>query len=198
MHTSKNRAKLNVSSRTDAARGVEGVDVGHRIRDIRKRLGISMTELAKKVGVSPVTMHRIETGKTSPSVALLAKIAYVLNYPLPSFFVNSSKRLVHVKADKQPSVSSRNLKLKLCAPKGLIDPDISITVGEAETGEFVSRHTNTGYELAYIIKGKCIFKYGNQEIELNEGDLIYFDARVPHSVVALERHKFFGIHFVKK
>jgi len=60
------------------------IDVGKRVREIRKNAGLSMKELAEKVGVSFLTIQRIETGKVSPSVALLSEIAYHLNYPLAS------------------------------------------------------------------------------------------------------------------
>lgn len=174
------------------------MEVGTRIRQIRKRLGITMKQLATKVGVSYLTIFRIETGKVSPSVALLTEIAFCLNYPISSFLIPHEKGIIHIKANEQPVIESHNLKLRLTAPKGVIDENISITVGKAEKGEFVSRHKNIGFELAYIIKGKCIFKYGDKEYELNEGDLLYFDAQVPHSVFALEPHEFFGINFIKK
>jgi len=45
-----------------------------------------MKELAKKVGVSTITIHRIEKGEVSPSVAVLSEIAHQLNYPITSFF----------------------------------------------------------------------------------------------------------------
>jgi transcriptional regulator with XRE-family HTH domain len=176
-------------------RTVNGMEVGGRIRHIRKRLGISMKQLATKVGVSYLTIYRIETGKVSPSVAILTEIAFCLNYPLSSFLISDDKSIVHIRANEQPVIESHNLKLRLIAPRGVIDENISITVGKAEKGEVVSRHKNIGFELAYIIKGKCIFKQADKEYELNEGDLIYHDGQVPHSVVALEPFEFFGIHF---
>jgi transcriptional regulator with XRE-family HTH domain len=45
-----------------------------------------MKELAQKVGVSCLTIQRIETGEISPSVAVLSEIAYYLKYPISSFF----------------------------------------------------------------------------------------------------------------
>jgi quercetin dioxygenase-like cupin family protein len=53
-----------------------------------------------------------------------------------------------------------------------------------------------GFELAYTIKGKSIFRQGDKEYELKVGDLVYHNALVPHSVAALESHEFLGIHFI--
>ena len=43
------------------------------IRD-RRRLGLTQIELARRAGIRPETLNRIEQGKTSPSVATVDKI----------------------------------------------------------------------------------------------------------------------------
>ena len=169
------------------------MDVGNRIRELRKRSGLSMKQLAEKVGVSYLTIYRIETGKVSPSVTLLNDIASHLNYPIFSFFDQKENEIVHIKADKQPVIASEKLQLKLLAPRGFVNENIAISFGRAEKGEFVSRHTNRGAELAYVTKGKSIVKYGDKEYKLNEGDLIYYQGETPHTVVVLELHEFIHI-----
>ena len=156
-----------------------------------------MKQLAEKVGVSYLTIYRIETGKVSPSVTLLNDIASHLNYPIFSFF-DQEKEIVHIKAEKQPVIASEKLQLKLVAPRGFINENIAISFGKAEKGEFISKHINRGSELAYVTKGTGIVKYGNTEYELKEGDLIYFQGETPHTVVALEPHEFIIIHFIEK
>ena len=173
------------------------MDVGNRIRELRKRSGLSMKQLAEKVGVSYLTIYRIETGKVSPSVTLLNDIASHLNYPIFSFF-DQEKEIVHIKAEKQPVIASEKLQLKLLAPRGFINDNIAISFGKAEKGEFISKHINRGSELAYVTKGTGIVKYGNTEYELKEGDLIFFQGGTPHTVVALEPHEFIIINFYDK
>jgi len=174
------------------------MEVGSRVRELRNRVGISMKELAKRVGVSTLSIYRIETGKTSPSVALLSDIAQCLNYPISSFLTSSDKKAVLIKANEPQVIEGDNLELRLIAPRGVIDKNISITVGKAGKGEFVSKHKHVGYEVAYVLKGSCLFRHGNKEYELREGDFLYFDSTIPHSVTALEPHEFFGIHFIKR
>jgi DNA-binding XRE family transcriptional regulator len=43
------------------------------VRD-RRRLGLTQVDLARRAGIRPETLNRIEQGKTSPSVATVAKI----------------------------------------------------------------------------------------------------------------------------
>ena len=156
-----------------------------------------MRQLAEKLGVSYLTIQRIETDRTSPSVALLSDIAHHLNRPIISFLLGTSEKAFHIKAADQPVIESGNLTLRLVAPRGLIGDDINITVGKAKKGELAPKHTTDGFEVAYVIRGKVVFRQGTREYQMDEGDLIYHDGRVPHSVEALEDHEFLGIHFVK-
>lgn len=174
------------------------MEVGNKIREVRKRLRIPMKELAKKVGISYLTMHRIETGKVSPSVALLSEIAYQLDQPISSLLDSERTPVVHIKASERPVIRSAKLALKLLAPRGMLNRDVSISFGKADPGQYVARHKNEGFELAYIIKGKCIFRHGSKKYELNEGDLVYFDGGYPHSVVALEPLEFLSLQFFER
>ena len=74
---------------------------------------------------------------------------------------------------------------------------ISVSLGESRGGEFVSKHSHKGFELTYQLKGKTLFKYGTDEHEINEGDLLYFDSNIEHSVTALGSVKFLSIYFRK-
>jgi len=171
--------------------------IGKKIRELRKTAGITMKELAEKVGVSHLTIHRVETDKVSPSINLLSEIAYYLNYPLSSL-VTEEKSVVHIKGNDQPLIESRKLILKILAHKGTLNDHISVSLGKAEKGEFISKHKNEGTELTYIIKGKGTFKYGQDNYDLEQGDLIYHDGKEYHSVIALEPSEFLNILFVEE
>lgn len=50
----------------------------NRIGEYRKPLGLSQHRLGKKVGVSRISINKIETGKTIPSLRLANDIAKAL------------------------------------------------------------------------------------------------------------------------
>lgn len=50
----------------------------NKIGEYRKPLGLSQHRLGKKVGVSRISINKIETGKTMPSLKLANDIAKVL------------------------------------------------------------------------------------------------------------------------
>jgi len=170
------------------------MNMGNRIREARKKRGLSMKELAMQVGVSYLTIHRVETDKVSPSVALLSDIAHRLGEPLLNFFDNKTT-FVLVKSGTAPKIQSGKTSLELLVPKGVIDDRISVSLGKIQPGEYVSKHSHKGFELTYNLKGVVLFGYDDKEYKLKEGDLIYFDANVEHSVTALEPHEFLAIYF---
>jgi len=172
------------------------MNVGNKIRMARKRLGLNMKEFARRAGISYLTLYRVETDRVSPSVALLSEIAHHLGEPIVNFF-NEEQRITVVKAGTGRRVESGRMRLELLIPKGVISSSISVTLGRAEPGEFVSRHSHKGFELTYLLKGEAHFRHGSEEYHLKEGDLIYFDAGVEHSVTALNRNEFLSVYFRK-
>lgn len=59
----------------------------NRVREARKRLGLSQEELAKLAGTNRQTIHDVEVGKRDPRGSLLVKIARCLNQPVEEIFV---------------------------------------------------------------------------------------------------------------
>ncbi len=148
------------------------------------------------VGISYLTLHRMETDQVSPSVALLSEISHHLGEPIVNFFTNPAK-LTLVKKGTAPEISSGKTRLELMLPKGVISDDISVSKVSHKLGEVVSEHSHKGFELTYILKGKATFTYDGVEYETAEGDLIYFDSAVPHSVVTEEPHEILSVYFRK-
>ena len=56
-----------------------------KVRMIRTAKGLNMRELADKVGCSTSFISQIENGKVSPSIAMLKKIASVLDVRVVDF-----------------------------------------------------------------------------------------------------------------
>ena len=50
----------------------------NRIEEYRKPLGLSQHRLGKKVGISRISINKIETGKTVPTLAIANNIANAL------------------------------------------------------------------------------------------------------------------------
>jgi transcriptional regulator with XRE-family HTH domain len=77
------------------------MNIGRRIREVREDLGMQAAVLARRVGVAPNTIYRIEVGDRTPSVALLEKIARELRTEPADLF----KEPVHL--DEAPREAGR-------------------------------------------------------------------------------------------
>ena len=82
---------------------MNGVDkaVGQRIRQRRKRLGLSQSELALRIGVRFQQVQKYESGNNRVAASRLWEISQALGVPIDYFFED----LLHTKHTETPSVS---------------------------------------------------------------------------------------------
>ena len=60
--------------------------LGDQIRKIREEQKVSQEELAERLDISTITIHRIENGIRQPSVETLFRFSDTMNVPLPVLF----------------------------------------------------------------------------------------------------------------
>ena len=171
------------------------MNVGHRVRTLRKTAKLTMKELADQVGVSSTTIHRIETGQQSPSVALLSLIAQNLGHPITSFLDDPSPEVYLVNHEDGVFVDSAGLLLRLIVPFGMVSKEVSISSGQLKKGDRIAFHRNKGYEFSYITRGKCIFHYDGTPYPMSPKDAVVFSGKKRHAVEALEDTEFLAVMF---
>lgn len=62
------------------------IQVGNRLKSLRKSKGISQTYIAYKTGKDRQYIYKIETGKVNPTISTIALIALALNVSLEDIF----------------------------------------------------------------------------------------------------------------
>jgi transcriptional regulator with XRE-family HTH domain len=62
------------------------LDLGIRIKELRVQRGLSQTELAKSVGVTPSTISQVENNQIYPSLPALIKMTEILGCDISSLF----------------------------------------------------------------------------------------------------------------
>ena len=99
------------------------IDLGTRLKELRMKRGLSQTELAKLVGVTPSTISQVESRLIYPSLPALLKMAEVLSVEIGTFFQGASdvKRKVVFPASgavdiKFPELPADSVFAKLLAP----------------------------------------------------------------------------------
>ena len=164
-----------------------------KIRAERKGLGLSLETLAKMVGVSKMTLQRIETGATSPSIILLAEIAYHLKRPVESFIREGDAKVVHLRKNRQDTLFDRERKFRIVGPRGLISDRIILTYSELDEGTVIENHTNKGFEWAFLIDGSALVEVSGKEYLFKAGDAIFYDAHFPHSIQVKQNVRYVGL-----
>ena len=161
--------------------------IGERIRRKRELLNIRLTDLAKKVGVSPSALSQIEKAKAVPSVSTLQAIAKYLCTTV-SDLIGENESL-----NSNPLVRGKDLKLIHKNDSGteiylLSHPNkykqmktyfIRFTNGSDLSGLFTESY---GQIFCYVISGKIQFSLEDKNYVLNKGDSFYFTNKVPYII----------------
>jgi transcriptional regulator with XRE-family HTH domain len=82
------RVEASTQERAAAAPAVLAKVVGQNLKRLRRRQGYSLERLAKLSGVSRAMLGQIETGRSVPTVGLLAKIAVALDVSIPGLLTS--------------------------------------------------------------------------------------------------------------
>lgn len=161
--------------------------LGSSIRELRKRRGSTLRDLANLTGFSISFLSMVERGRSSLTLTSLYKLAKALEVDVGAFFPAAPEGhpLPHVSRASESSeiaISGSRRTYKLLsgrAPDRVLEP-LMVTVEPAEAVE--EPYSHEGEEFAYVLSGQLIFVVDGAEYRLGEGDSIHFRSTVPHSV----------------
>ncbi|MBA8794738.1 transcriptional regulator with XRE-family HTH domain [Friedmanniella endophytica] len=153
--------------------------VGQRLRELRLRREVTLTELAERTGISVSTLSRLESGQRRPTLELL--------WPLARAHDVSLDELVDAPATGDPRVRLRPVVrhgrsyLPLTnRPGGLRAYKVVIPGGPRRMD--VPLGTHEGYEWLYVLDGRLRLLLGEHDLVLEAGEAAEFDTRTPHAV----------------
>lgn len=165
-------------------------DLGAKLRQLRMRKKIALTELGKHTGLSASMLSQLENGKLIPTLPTLARVAMVFDVGLDYFF--GSKRRAGlfelVRGDERmrfpndPEAARPNFFFEVLAFKANNKPiEAYLAEFPLREAEEVVPHTHNGAELVHLLEGKLEVLYQDEAFVLEAGDSAYFDASEPHS-----------------
>jgi uncharacterized cupin superfamily protein len=157
--------------------------VGHRVRELRNRQGLSLRALAERSGLNVNTLWLIENGKSSPSVSTLQQLALALKVTISSFFESDpvEKKVVFTPAGQSPPVSFGGTQLQNLGQDlagNAVQPFIVTLAPDVGSGDRMIVHT--GFEFVYCLAGSIRYLIDGEEYHLNPGDSLVFEAHLPH------------------
>jgi transcriptional regulator with XRE-family HTH domain len=185
--------------RTDAGRGPrpDYPQIGDQLRARRHELGLSLRELAERLGVSASLISQIERGRANPSVSTLYALVAELDVSLDDLLFNDRRSVLRtepaatgdaVGGPIQRSTARQRIRLA----SGVIwerlttrsEPGVEFLhvvyeVGGASSPED-SFQRHAGHEWGHVISGVLSVRIGFREYLLEPGDSISLDSTTPH------------------
>jgi transcriptional regulator with XRE-family HTH domain len=166
--------------------------LGPQLRAGRQRAGLSVRELARRIGVSPSLLSQVERGLAQPSVGTLWAVVTELGLSLDNLFAgepgDETRAAFVQRADDRPTLELGGGVVweRLTAAA---DPDADFAYVTyppgADSGGDDPPTTHQGREYGYVISGRLGIEVGEQTLELGPGDAVAFGSETPHRFRAL-------------
>jgi transcriptional regulator with XRE-family HTH domain len=180
-------------------RDFEPSQIGGRLREERERRGISLRELARRVGVSPSLVSQIELDRVNPSVSTLYAIVSELGMTMSDVFGDwrPDDRVVRQPPADDGLVERPETRRVINLASGVrwerltqhSDREVEFLyvvypVGAASCPEDALM-SHGGKEYGYVTSGTLGVRVGFEEYELGPGGSIAFNSSSPHRLWAI-------------
>jgi transcriptional regulator with XRE-family HTH domain len=174
-----------VSTETSEAEAVSAGRLGSRVKELRKKRGLTLEEFAERSGVSRAMISKLERGEKNPTLVVAAKLA-------EGFGVTLSQ-LVGMEERREVVVVPREKRMVMRDPetgfeRQLLSPSFggrgvefirNVVPQGSTSGKFLP-HRSGVEEYILVQKGILRAVIEGEEYLLEEGDALYFEADVSH------------------
>ncbi|MBP0616826.1 helix-turn-helix domain-containing protein [Jiella mangrovi] len=163
--------------------------IGHEVRAFRKKLGITVSDLASATGVSLGMLSKIENGNISPSLTTLQALSRALGVPLTAFFrrFEEARNAVFVKAGEGVELERRGTRAghqyNLLGHIGNNTSGVTVEpylITLTTDSDVFPTFQHAGMEFLYMLEGEVIYRHANNRYHMQPGDSFFFDADAPH------------------
>lgn len=168
--------------------------IARQVRALRRASGLSVGEMATKVGISKAMLSKIENAQTSCSLSTLARLAAGLDVPVTSLFrgADTVREAVYVPAGSGAVIVGRGTRIghhyellgSLRGQHKRLEP-VLVTLTDAS--EVYPRFQHAGTELLYMLEGVMVYGHGDAEYTLRPGDSLLLDGEGIHGPNELVR-----------
>ena len=179
----------------ESGESVEGqpLDLGARVRDLRKALGWTLEQAAGQAGLARSTLSKIENGQMSPTYEALKKLAEGLSISVPQLFTPPAKteangRMVVTKLGEGAAHATTTYEHELLAEnlttKKMLPYRARVRARSMEEFDGWVRHE--GEEFLLVLTGVIhLYTEFYAPVEMRRGDSAYYDATMGHNVVSI-------------
>ena len=170
------------------------------MRVLRRRMNLTLEELARISGLTYTTVEAVETNKTQPSLKTLDALAGALRISTSSLVGMAERRLVQRRrAEYEASSLSKH------SAKGMENCRVAryghgkLICVNARAGELVhvmGLHEDI-HEFCYVISGIVELTIEEKVYRLTKDETILFDGVLDHSYLQIEDGQYITVHIPK-
>ena len=187
------KSLISIARETGETEFAKPVDLGARVRDLRKAQGWTLERAARQAGMARSTLSKIENGQMSPTYDALKKLAVGLEISVPQLFTppeddrvtgrlavtRSGEATSHPTATYEHDMLAEALTRKKMLP-------YRARVRARDMGEFDGWVRHDGEEFLYVLTGVIrLYTEFYEPVEMRRGDSAYYDATMGHNVISL-------------
>lgn len=167
--------------------------IGERIRARRRKLRMSLDELAERTGLSKSFLSQIERAISSPSIESLELIAEALELPMFLFFIEDDAEKVVTRRNEQRKIGVPDSRFEYKSVWFGSSRKMEILIGHLKPGESSTEQPRghsagslTAVDECFIVlQGRVEFQLDEERYVLEAGDSAYFNGTMPHRYTAL-------------
>jgi transcriptional regulator with XRE-family HTH domain len=181
-------------------------EIGEHLRARRHELGLSLRDLADRLGVSPSLISQIERGRANPSVSTLYQLVGELDVSLDELLFND-RRPAEAPAGGPIQRATERHRIRLASGviwerlTTLSEPGVEFLyvvyeVGGASSPEDAFQRHN-GHEWGYVLSGTLQVTVGFRQYLMEAGDSLSLDSTTPHRLANVGDTPVHAIWFVE-
>lgn len=152
--------------------------VGPRLKQLRQRRDITLTDLSEETGISISTLSRLEAGHRRPSLEQLLPLARAFGATLDELVDAPPTGDPRINLRPIPSGDGRTILPLTRRAGGIQAYKFVLPAGDDET--VPELRTHEGYDWAFVLNGRLRLVLGEHDLILEPGEAAEFDTRTPH------------------
>ena len=157
-------------------------EMAPRLRELRRRRGLTLESAAQRAGLSPAHLSRLETGRRQPSLPMLLALARIYGTTVAELVGEQPpEKEPVVRARREPAAADGWHYQRAGAP-GRAMQALRVTVPYGTQGDLERVHP--GEEWLHVVEGRLRLTLGGTVYDLAPGDSAHFDSLTPHRIAA--------------
>ena len=152
--------------------------VGPRLKQLRQRRDITLTDLAEETGISTSTLSRLEAGLRRPTLEQLLPLARAYGVTLDELVDAPPTGDPRINLRPLPTSDGSTILPLSRRPGGIQAYKFVLPAGRDDADPELRTHE--GYDWDFVLNGRLRLILGEHDLILEPGEAAEFDTRTPH------------------